>query len=144
MARPREPSRTPPAPVNLAVTRTIDLAPEDWAWATWRPRPAQLPAPPAVKALPFKLRPAANRLARLLVGTGSGEWLWGTFTFRPPIAREAAHFWLSAVTAPTEGTTPEQLARRLEKETFDGHITPGAVAARVADGGTWWADRRLV
>src|SRR5262249_43979120 len=91
-----EPSQTEPLAVNLAVTHTIDLAPEDWAWATWRPRPVQFPEPPAVAAPAFKLKLAVNRLAKLLVNQRSGEWLWGILKFKPPIAKEAAHFWLTA------------------------------------------------
>src|SRR5262245_17852505 len=128
------------APVIPAVTHTIELAPHDWAWATWRPRPAQIPQPPAVAAPAFKLKPAVNRLARLLVNERSGEWLWGVFKFKPPIAKEAAHFWLTALTAPHEGTTPEVLARQLEKQTFDGHMTVATLAERLATAGKLWSD----
>jgi Domain of unknown function (DUF4132) len=139
MGRARNRDQAEPPAIHTAVTHTIDLAPEAWAWATWRPRSATLPEAPPAPA--FKLPPAVGRLSRLLVGTGSGEWLWGTLTFKLPLAREAAHFWLTAVTAPVEGTTPADLAEQLSKQTFDGVIDLPALAVRIPLAGTWWSDR---
>ncbi|MEM7592703.1 MAG: WGR domain-containing protein, partial [Cyanobacteria bacterium P01_A01_bin.83] len=49
-------------PEKLEITRAIDLNPEDWHWATWRPR-TPLPEP---EVKPFDLKKAKNYLNEII------------------------------------------------------------------------------
>ncbi|MBL8215137.1 MAG: DUF4132 domain-containing protein [Bryobacterales bacterium] len=85
----------PPAPPPAPVTRpALDLAPEDWAWATWRPRTVT-PRPPAPK---FSKEDGLKRLKRAL---GQQYWAtsWDNANLPAAMTCEEAHFWLAAISA---------------------------------------------
>ena len=48
-------------PATLEITRSLDLAPEDWLIATWRPRSPR----PRSEPKPFNLEPALKRLRQI-------------------------------------------------------------------------------
>ena len=48
-------------PATLEITRSLDLNPEDWLWATWRPRSPR----PRSEPKPFNLEDALKRLRQI-------------------------------------------------------------------------------
>jgi predicted DNA-binding WGR domain protein len=105
----------------LSTARSIDLEPEDWLWATWRPR-TPLPRP---EPAPFDLDDGLRRLAGITSRRKSGVWDWNKAGLAPAMTRQEAHFWLVAVTAVSNGLKPQQLVARLRaaRRTFTGAIS---------------------
>ena len=87
--RPRRqpPRRSPP--------RSIDLDPEDWLWATWRPRTPS----PRPEAKPFDLEECLDRFSKATRRPPKLELELEQGPDRPDhVPREEAHFWLVAIT----------------------------------------------
>jgi predicted DNA-binding WGR domain protein len=91
-AKPIEPAPAAVAPAPAPLRPALDLAPEDWAWATWRPRTI-LPRPPAPK---FTKEDGLKRLERAL---GSSPWhsSWDKAALPAAMSREEALFWVAAM-----------------------------------------------
>jgi hypothetical protein len=84
----------PARPPALSTARTIDLEPEDWVWATWRPR-TPLPRP---EPAPFDLEDCLERFARVKRENAFREFHWSKARLAPIMTREEAHFWIVAMT----------------------------------------------
>lgn len=78
----------------LNVTRTIDLDPEDWLWATWR----QKPRVPRQEPLPFDKEKALKRLTKIVAIKSDRltKVNWKQAKISPLLSREEARFWLMA------------------------------------------------
>ncbi len=73
----------------LSTVRAIELDPEDWLWATWRPAHAQAAPEPA----PFDLEKCLDRLAKVNRTSQFQHWDWSKARLDPFMTREEAHFW---------------------------------------------------
>ena len=100
---------------------SIDLEPEDWLWATWRPR-TPLPRP---EPAPFDVDDGLRRLAGVMSPRKGGGWDWNKAELAPAMTRQEAHFWLVAMTVAGNGVKPQQLVARVRaaRNTFDGTIS---------------------
>jgi predicted DNA-binding WGR domain protein len=135
-AKPKPAAKAKPVPVGepapaasaLAVTRTIDLAPRDWLWATWRPR-QPLPKPDKAPP-PFDQKKALERF-EAGIQVGPNWWYFGGPLNKPPFSREEAHFWFFALTQGPECPTREKGIKDLSKGRFDGRVTLATVAQRL-------------
>ena len=134
-----EPASTPPAveaaPVALSTARVIELDPDDWLWATWRPRTPR----PRPEPTPFDVDECLRRLAtvtcrrvgsvvwewrrgegpparqRLIGETREGwVWDWTNVGLAPTMTREEAQFWFVAMTEINNDLKPEQLVARVD------------------------------
>jgi hypothetical protein len=112
--------------VNTAVTRTIDLDPEDWLWVTWRERPlVPRPAEP-----PFDFEGCRQRLARLK--KNSYGWInWEKADIRPGLSRREAHFWFLALTENMEKTTPAEVAAKMQEKRVTGEVDVGKAVKKM-------------
>ena len=57
-------------PATLEITRSLDLNPEDWLTATWRPRSPR----PRSKPKPFNLEDALKRLRQIQGKVPDRQW----------------------------------------------------------------------
>ena len=122
-APPPEPEAQPAitASESLSTVRVIELDPEDWLWATWRPRS---PWPrPEIK--PFDLEECLERLAKV-TRSSQTHWNWSKIRFASTMTREEAHFWLVAVSEVIRrnvqpGFFVQELRER--RNSFDGRPT---------------------
>src|SRR5262249_7276485 len=121
-----------PAIAAPAVTRTIDLAPRDWFWATWRPwRPLpKSDKPPA----PFDRKQAVERF-EAGIEKGPNWWFFKGPRNKPSFSREEAHFWFSALTLGPESPTPAKAVKNLEKGKFNGRVTLAEAGERIPHAG---------
>src|SRR5919202_2950358 len=120
---------SPPVEAEWPPRRALKLDVTDWLWATWRPHtPLPRPAP----AL-FDQAEAAQRLAKVPVGTYGWEWRWEKIGIAPALTREEAHFWLTAMTSAGSRVKPAALADGLRGVKFDGAIAREAVRRRLVD-----------
>jgi predicted DNA-binding WGR domain protein len=105
---------------SLTVTHEIDLDPQDWFRATFRPRKPLERAKPA----PFDKEECLQRLAKLK-HTSYG---WGTsfsqLKLPNVISKEEAHFWLVATQPQLDKIdNPKEVAKKLSAEKFDGDLS---------------------
>ena len=111
---------------NNLLSRSIDLAPEDWHWVTYRER-TPLPRP---DPKPFDQKEAAARLAKVKTSRYGWEWQWSIPDIAVALSREEALFWFAVMTAVTADSfnslsasdrkkLPRQLAARLAKQPFE-------------------------
>ncbi len=108
---------TPPGAVDLHPPRRLDLEPEDWFRATWRPwTPLRRPAPP-----PFDREEALSRLSGVRHNGHDWHWGWRWSDARigASLSEEEALFWLSAFRQAHHRLTPEGLAQRLRAQNTD-------------------------
>jgi predicted DNA-binding WGR domain protein len=132
-AAPPEPEPQPAATAvfePLSAARSIDLDPQDWLWATWRPR-VPLPQP---EPAPFDLEDCLERFARVKAGTQLWNWDWSKVGFPPVMTREEAHFWLVAIPEVMKGMLqPGFYAQKLRTrwKTFDGTIALEEVIQKI-------------
>lgn len=118
-----EPVVLAPAPattetVALDVTRTLDLAPEDFAVVTWKPRaPLARPEPP-----PYDFAKLQARL-RKLTKSQYGWVNWDRADFAPNMSRKEAHFWFLALTGDLEKKTPAEIADQIKEKDVTGELT---------------------
>ncbi len=117
-------SAVPPQPLgSLEVTRSLNLEPDDWLWATWRPRVRRERAAPR----PFDNDQALKQISRLPTYQGEISWYgWGSLKLPASLSREEAHFWLAAI---VESYKPEkqrikmeELIQKLKNWTFHGDV----------------------
>ena len=100
--------------------RSIDLNPEDWLWVTYRERtPLARPKPK-----PFDREEALARLAKVK------DKDWSAAQIAVSLSPKEAHFWLTAMTTPSEGGAP--LVDRLAGQSFSGRVTLREVRRRIA------------
>jgi hypothetical protein len=99
----------------------LDLAPEDYFWATWRNTPP-LPRP---ETPPFDKTEALRRLQKVGKDVYSWSWNWHKAAIPTNPSREEAHFWILALrpVPQTERVSPQQLAEQLASETFHGDLS---------------------
>ncbi len=109
---------TTPEPV--AIPCAIDLEPEDWFWATWRPR-VPLPRP---EPTPFDFEECLGRFMDLAPNspgpTGNNwpwNWKWNRLRIPCIMTYEEAHFWFVALTeASSQKISPVKFARTTLRE----------------------------
>jgi predicted DNA-binding WGR domain protein len=83
----------PQAMACPSTDRSIDFDPEDWFWATWRPRtPRPRPEPPR-----FDVEDCLERFARVTRGPYAQDWRWEKARIAPVMTQEEARFWLIAI-----------------------------------------------
>jgi predicted DNA-binding WGR domain protein len=121
-AAPAAPAPAAP-PISMSIERHIDLAPGDWAIATWR-KPA---APKTPTPAPFDRAACDAKLRGLRFGGDTGKVaLWGDSVGIPGVmSREEAHYWWVAIMS----TSKEDRAEKLAKTTFDGRVSLDDVRA---------------
>jgi predicted DNA-binding WGR domain protein len=116
-------------PGSKEVKATIALAPEDWLWATWRPRrPVARPEP-----APFDLEGCLARVARVkpVPGTYGRNWNWKVAGIAPALTREEAQFWLVAMTSIAEDKKGKALVQPLSKKKYTGKVELKQVTAAI-------------
>jgi predicted DNA-binding WGR domain protein len=124
-----EPPQALAAPDRLTVTRSLDLDPVDWLWATWRPR-RPLPRPGRAPA-PFDLDACLAELKAKVQFRTHGWCDWGQLRLAQPLSREEAHFWMEALTRSRQNLWPSSLAEKLARQKFDGRVTGAEAAGRL-------------
>lgn len=93
-------------PATLEITRSLDLAPEDWLIATWRPRSPR----PRSEPKPFNLEDALKRLRQIQGEAPDRQWQgyfaldWTKAEISIELTREEAQFWFTAMTCDIPGT----------------------------------------
>ena len=137
MARVRKSKTSGPGPAAdatpsaiLSTARVIELEPEDWLWATWRPRtPLSRPEP-----APFDLDDCLERFAKAPRGPYVSSWDWSKVRLAPVMTREEAHFWLVAMTeAIRRDVSPGKLVGELraQGDAFRGDMTREETIRRI-------------
>jgi predicted DNA-binding WGR domain protein len=117
---PTEPS--PPATARPSMDRSIALEPEDWLWATWRPRTPR----PRSELPPFDLEECLERFAEVTRGSYAQDWHWEKARLAPVMTREEARFWLIAITETMRrDVAPAMLVGDLrgKESAFRSHLT---------------------
>lgn len=95
-------SESQPAITAVTITRSIELEPVFWLWATWRQHlPQQRP-----KRTPFNQQEALARLAKVPVRRYGWEWDWSEAQIVVSLSREEAHFWFTAMTEANRDINP--------------------------------------
>lgn len=137
-AKPVAQQMPAPASSNKAVrtrteggaARSIDLAPADWLWATWRPRqPLERTARAA-----FDLDGCLARLGRVTARRHGWEWAWDKAELSVSMTPEEAHFWLVAMTDAEQQLKPGDVAAKLAGQQFSGRVAAGDVVNRFKRG----------
>lgn len=114
---------------ELTVTRSIDLTPADWLYATFLPR--QPLAQPA--AALFDLDQCIAKLAKLRSEQYGWEIRWRDLDLPAALSRQEAHFWFEAMTTVRlVKLDPDKLAAKLAKKTFDGNVS-AALAGKLLE-----------
>ncbi|MCI0702460.1 MAG: WGR and DUF4132 domain-containing protein [Planctomycetia bacterium] len=107
---------TQQAPTPI-VTHTIELAPEDYAWATWRKR--QTLKKPEPK--PFNFEECRKRLSK--IKKSSYGWVnWSEANLEPSLTAQEAHFWFLAMTDNLEKLTPAEIADKMKEKDITGKV----------------------
>jgi predicted DNA-binding WGR domain protein len=117
----------PPVMARPNTDRSIALEPEDWLWATWRPR-AHRPRP---EPAPFELEECLERFARVTRGTNPKDWRWEKARLAPVMTREEARFWLIGIMETMQSDlAPATLVADLRRkaDVFQGRFTLGDAA----------------
>jgi predicted DNA-binding WGR domain protein len=114
----------PTQAVSMSTERRIDLAPQDWAIATWRKlAPPKLPSP-----APFDREACEAKLSGLKYGGRDNKVPdWSSVGLPEVMSREEAHYWFLAMTANNQ----KERAATLAKAKLDGRVTPGDVEAGI-------------
>lgn len=105
-----EPISKPSAPtlhrteVSARGVCSIDLDPDDWAWATWREQPEPAPQQPE----PFDLEDRIARLARFKMSRYASDW--SDVGIPRVMTAEEAEFWYSLMVLVSKGTAANSLA----------------------------------
>ena len=116
---PPPPTQPPRDDVDLRVTREIDLDPQDWFRAGFRPRLRLARGQPAA----FDRDRCLNRLAALKTTTYGWDVKWSDLKLPPALAPEEAHLWLLATTKPRgRETTMKAFADSIGKLRVDGQV----------------------
>ncbi len=110
---PLEPQAPAPA---VEPRRAIDLAPEDWYWATWRQlEPLRRPEP-----APFNRGDALARLrrveGRVYKDVGTVGYNWSPAGIALALTPDEARFWLRAIALARDVLTADEVADRLARE----------------------------
>jgi predicted DNA-binding WGR domain protein len=105
---------------DLSITRSIDLAPSDWARATFRPRK------PLERGEPrqFDQQACLDRLSKLRTETYGWYIRWRDLKLPAALLPQEAHFWLAAMTTSrTRDVPPKNLAKKLSGQKFSGQLS---------------------
>ena len=131
---------TPALPANLAdldadAPRDLGLEPDDYLWATWRPRIVQTRSnrePPA-----FDKDAALKRLEKVPSRAAYNDWEWNRAKLAPTLGRAEAQFWLWAMTTPMrydyrnhQNIFKTEYLPTLAKMDFDGQVSAKTVIER--------------
>ncbi|MCA9167432.1 MAG: DUF4132 domain-containing protein [Planctomycetales bacterium] len=116
------PDTAPPVPppadasVNLAVTRVIDLEPQEWLLARYRQRvPLERKSAPS-----FDKDECIGRLVKLAVP--SYGWIqWTKLRLPEELSKEEAHFWFVAIANERKSRKPKQLVDLMTND-FTGAV----------------------
>lgn len=99
--------------------KRIDLNPEDWLWATWRPyTPLQRP-----ESKPFDKEAALKHLTRKIDKPRYGPQGWSKVEIPIVMSPEEALFWLAAMTEISSAETIETLINRLKQWSFTDSVS---------------------
>src|SRR5436190_2207679 len=115
-----------------AAARRIDLSPADWFLDTTRPRPA-LPKP---ESPPLDQKAAVARLKQAKKRAHNWDWVPAQIPAAP--SPEEARFWLSAMLAVTESSTPAAVAKELAPLPETSPLPD--LLARLADAYYGWSE----
>jgi Domain of unknown function (DUF4132) len=107
--------------------KLIDLAPQDWLWATWRDfQPLPRPQPQ-----PFDLNECLQRFQK--IGKEfRWQWNWSKAQIAPVITPAEAHFWLMAMLSPPDVATPQEIAPWLASQSFTGQVDSAIILEDLA------------
>jgi hypothetical protein len=108
-----------PKPVQTAITRKVDLAPEDWFLATWR-RLTPLPRP---EPRPFDLPACVEQVGSMKTTCSGYQWPWETCDIPNTLTPTEAHFWFTAITETSHDVSPRNFANALHKRDFTGDLS---------------------
>ena len=104
----------------------IQLDPEDYVWATWRPCAVLTRPAPA----PFDFDACRKRLIRLRKSTYG--WInWDNADIAPVVSRQEAHFWVLAMTEDAEKLTPAEIADKINEKAVNGQMSVAKALARI-------------
>jgi len=113
--------------------KSINIEPDDWLWATWRPRiPRSRPEP-----TPFDQEAALAHLRNLPVqGCNFWNWskIWSKLLSAVSLSQAEAHFWFLAIAESclARHQKPEELADRLARQSFTGGLSLEQVRSAMA------------
>jgi hypothetical protein len=122
------PDATPaePARVVTEVTHTIELGPEDRAWAAWNTRAILTRPEPA----PFDFEACRKRLIKNKRSyTSSTDW--ESAKIAPILSRKEAHFWFLAMTPDQDVIDSSEVAARVKEQDVTGEIDAVRVVNRI-------------
>ena len=112
---PVEPKAT--IPKTLEVTRSIDLNPGDWHWATWKPR-TPLPKP---EVKPFDIKKAKKQLEKVVTSKPCSyqpQYIsledWSKAKIDNFLSKEEALFWLIAISSNASNYKRDEKEKELE------------------------------
>ncbi len=112
----------------------MNIEPDDWLWATWRPRiPRSRPEP-----TPFDQEAALTHLRNLSM-LGNDFWwdwskIWSRLLSAVSLSQEEANFWFVAIAESclARHQKPEELADRLARQSFTGDLSLEQVRSAMA------------
>jgi Domain of unknown function (DUF4132) len=120
------PSESAPKVLQLQYPplKSIDLAPQDWLWATWRDfQPLPRPEPRR-----FNLNDCLQRFQKIGKEL-RWQWNWPKAQIAPNITPAEAHFWLVAMLSPADVATPQEISPWLANQSFTGQVDPAIISA---------------
>jgi predicted DNA-binding WGR domain protein len=132
----------------LNVTRSIELDPDDWLWATWRRKaPVQ-----RREAEPFDKEKALKRLGKIIHIKGNQQVNWHKAEIAPFLSREEAHFWFTAINdvarlrpkvreqADTSYICDEDLLAHLAQQSFTDELDQQSIVSTLVQ--AFWENSR--
>jgi len=105
--------------IELVATHSINLTDTDWLFATWRERKPRPWLPP----VPFNKEQALKKLEKISTSQYGWKWNWQSLKIPDLMTREEAHFWYLAMIWQERDSRPDQLCKKLAKETLDGNLS---------------------
>ncbi|MCC2670073.1 MAG: hypothetical protein K0Q72_2544, partial [Armatimonadetes bacterium] len=111
----------------MALERSVDLAPGDWFWATWRElMPLRKPAAPS-----FDRAGCCARLEKVPGASYEPGWSWARARIAPTLSEEEACFWLEAMLSSNASAHPDDAATRLATTPPAPTPTPAALVKQL-------------
>ena len=117
-------------PSALSTVRAVELDPDDWLWATWRPHTPR----PRPEPAPFDLEKCLDRLAKVNRTSQFQHWDWSKARLDPFVTRQEAHFWFVVMTECTRrDVSPGMLVDefRAQSDRYNGDLTREDVVKRI-------------
>ncbi|RUT00872.1 hypothetical protein DSM106972_072810 [Dulcicalothrix desertica PCC 7102] len=135
---------------QLDITARVEINPEDWFWATWRPRnPLARPQPK-----PFDKKDALLRLEKIFVRSERARQPstryfinWQKASISSALSKQEAHFWFTAMTHSLDNTDSgiQALVQSLNNIAFTGNLSVELITSKLIwSGGKNWRSPELV